>query len=142
MPLYPKREDVLYYTGDTFTVEWYYTMDGELPGLEYYKDLTKGEQERLDYMVKYLADAPIGTTLPKIMYRVEDKKNRIYALKPAAHRFFNFTTHARRIIITNGYRKHAQKMTKQDRQKLNTAARYRADYLHRVKERTYYEKKN
>lgn len=138
MARYPKCEDVLYYEGKTFMVEWYYTQDGKLPGLQYYQSMREGEQERLDYMVKYMADSPIGTTLPKVMYRVEDKKNKIYAFKPAEHRFFNFTTQGRRIIITNAYRKHSQKMTRQDLEKLRVAGNHRTDYLRRMKEGTYY----
>lgn len=139
-PQYPAAQDVLYYEGKTFTVEWYYAVDGRLPGLEYYQSLDKGEQKRLDYMIKYLADNSIGTRLSETMYRVEDRGNKIYAFKPGGQRFFNFMTEGRKIIITNAYQKHSQKMARQDLEKLGIAAKYRADYLKRVGEGVYYEK--
>lgn len=135
----PRPEDILYCEGKTFRVEWYYTREGRLPGFEYYSRLSEAEQDRLDHMVKYLADSPPGTLLPKTMYRIEDRQSRIFALKPGAHRFFNFTAEGRRLIITNAYRKHSQKMMKQDLEGLRTAANRRADYLRRIEEGSYYE---
>lgn len=130
---------MLYYVGATFRVEWYRTAEGRLPALDYYRGMSELDQERLDYMVKYLADSQIGTRLPKVMYRVEDLEHKIYAFKPRAERWFNFTTQDRRLIITNAYRKHSQQMTKEDSEKLNMAIRSRREYLIRVKEGTYYE---
>jgi hypothetical protein len=138
MLIYPQRGDVLYYGGKTLTVEWYNTETGRLPGLEHYQAMGELEQDRLDYMVRYLADAPLGTRLPVAMYRLEDSKHKIYAFKPRAERFFNFITAGRRIILTNAYRKHSQQMGKKDLGVLRTAIEYRASYLRRVQEGTYY----
>ena len=96
-------------------------------------------QERLDYMIMYIADSPSGTLLPKTMYRVEDAENRIYAFKPRDERFFNFMTAGRKIIITNAYRKHSMKMARKDMRIASKAGEYRADYLKRAKEGSYYE---
>lgn len=90
-PKFPEPEDILYYDGRFFRIEWYYTEDGDIPVLEYYRRLGETDQERLDLMVKYMADNPPGTLLPKTMYRVEDKARKIYAFKPRADRFFSFT---------------------------------------------------
>lgn len=131
--------DVLYYRGKNYSVEWYFMENGELPGLDHYKGMDETSQDRLDYMVRYMADAEPGTFLPSDMYRVEDARNRIFAFKPRAERFFNFITAGRKIIITNAYRKHSQKMEKKDRRVAEKAAEYRADYLRRTKEGRYYE---
>ena len=48
-------------------------------------------------------------------------------------------TGRRRVIVTNAYHKHSQKMTKLDLEALEVAARCRADYLRRVQEGGYYE---
>ena len=80
-PVYPAPEEILYFQGKYFTVEWYYTAGGELPGLAYYRSMRENERQRLDYMVKYLADSPAGTLLPATMFRIEDRENRIFALK-------------------------------------------------------------
>lgn len=139
MPPHPDSERILYYEEKTFTVEWYCTEKGEFPGLEYYEAMSPTDQERLDYMVKHIADSPIGTKLPETMYRIEDRDHKIYAFKPRNERFFNFTTEGRKIIITNAYHKHSQKMSKDDLKKLATSVNYRKDYLKRVREKTYYE---
>ena len=140
MPIHPKLEDILYYEGKTFTAEWYYTENGELPALVYYKELREADQDRLDYMVKYLADNPMGTRLPETMYRIEDRENKIYAFKPGSERFFNFMTVNKKIAITNAYHKHSQKMSRQDLEKLEISVKYRTDYFRRTREGTYYEK--
>jgi len=133
--------DYLYYQGRCLRIEWYYTSDGRMPGLEYYLTLPEKDQERLDYMVKYLADNAPAARLPKSLFRLEDPRNRIFAFKPRAERFFNFFAQERRIIIINAFKKHSRKMTKDDIEKLRLAARLREDYLRRVSERSYYEAK-
>jgi hypothetical protein len=139
MVLYPDPKDVLYYEGKTFTVEWYYAESGRLPALDYYSQLREIDQDRLDAMVKYLADSPPGTRLPQTIFRIEDRENKIYALKSRDERFFNFTTEGAKIILTNAYHKHSQKMTRLDLEQLKVAVEYRKDYLRRLREGTYYE---
>jgi len=140
MPQYPPPEEFILHDGLTFRVEWYYTDDGEMPARGCYLELPEGDQMRLLYLVKFMADRPFGSNrLPATMYRLEDAENKIYAFKPHAHRFFNFTTEGRAIILTNAYRKHSKKMTKQDLEKLAISATSRQDYLRRVREGTYYE---
>lgn len=137
--VYPKPEDILLYRGKSFDVEWYYNQDGTLPALEYYRRMPEVDQLKLRWIVKHMADSPHGTQLPLTMYRIEDKPNKVFVFKPRAERFFNFTTTEETIIITNAYQKHSQQMTKQDKEELRTAIRYREDYFRRVKEGTYYE---
>lgn len=137
--IYPKPEEILFYDGRHFTVEWFYLADGRLPGLEYYRRLPEVDQHKLKLLVVYIADNPHGTHLPVTMYRIEDKANKIFAFKPRSERFFNFMTEGSTIIITNAYQKHSQKMTKQGLEQLGIAVRYRQDYLRRMKEGTYYE---
>ena len=138
-PAYPDSADVLFYDGTTFRVEWYYTAEGRLPAYEQYRELPEADQERLEKIVRYIANKPIGTLFPKTLYRIEDAANKIYAFKSKDERFFNFMVADRRIVITNAYRKHSQRMGKTDLDKLKIAAAYRADYLRRVANGTYYE---
>src|SRR5579863_10245143 len=93
------RPKYLYYAGPTFTVEWYMDPKGRMKAKEYYEALSEDDQERFDELVKYMADSPIGTRLPKNLYNEEDAAHKIYAFKPRAHRFFNFMTIGRKIII-------------------------------------------
>ena len=128
------------YEGKTYTVEWYYTKQGKLPGYEYFLTMKEHAQNRFLYMVKYLADAPHGEYLPKVLYNVEDRKNQIYALKPENERFFSFMFKGGKVIVANAYRKKSQQMTRQNKEKLRISIKYKDDYLCRMKEGTYYEK--
>jgi hypothetical protein len=139
MITYPHPDDYLFYEGKTFSVEWYYTAAGRLPAYDYFLGMDETDQERLRGAVAYIADRPIGTILPRTIYRLEDAADKIYAFKPRDERFFNFMTAGRRIIITNAYRKHSRKMGRIDREDLAVAIRYRADYIRRRQEGTYYE---
>ena len=132
--------EYIFYAGLVFTVEWYFDEKGQLAARVYYERLSAEERERFHYMVKYIADAPIGTRLPKTLYNLEDSENKIYAFKPKDHRFFNFMTEGRKIIIVAGYRKHSYQMTKKDLGLLKIAVNRKNDYLSRVKEGTYYER--
>ncbi len=87
-----------------------------------------------------MADSPIGTRLPKTLYNLEDAEHKIYAFKPKDHRFFNFVTVGRKIIIIDAYRKHSQQMTKKDINLLRTVITCKEDYLNRVKGGNYYER--
>lgn len=139
MPTYPKRENYIHYEGKRLTAEWYYTVNGELPGFDYYMGMSKQDMVRFDQIVRHLCDSSFGTILPLTLYRVEDRQNKIYAFKPRDERFFNFTTDGAKIIITNAYHKHSQQMTKADIECLKIAIGYRQSYLKRVREETYYE---
>ena len=139
MARYPDYDAVLIHPGRFLTAEWYYTEEGKMPAWEYYEALAEADQDRFDDMIRYLCEIKPGALLPKTLYRIEDRANKIYALKPRDERFFNFTTAGAKVIITNAYHKHSQQMTKADLEYLKTAARCRHDYLKRVQEGTYYE---
>ena len=139
MHLWPDYDAVLIHTGSYFTAEWYYATDGSIPALEYYEALVEIDQDRFDHAIQYLCETRPGSLLPTTMYRIEDREQKIYALKARAERFFNFTTAGAKIIITNAYTKHSQQMTKSDLESLNIAVRRRQDYFRRSKEGTYYE---
>ena len=137
----PPQESYTIYEGRSFAVEWYYTEKGEMPAHEFYKEMEERLRARFLALVKYLADASYGTFLPKTDYNIEDRRERIYAFKPHRARFFNFMTKGKRIVVTNAFYKHSQKLTKQDRETLGTAMRYKEDYFERNKRGEYYEKK-
>ena len=140
MRRYPRHVEFVFYEGRFFTAEWYYTDEGDPPGKRYYDGMGELEQDRLDDMVRYLADSPFGTHLPTTMYRIEDREDKIYAFKPGGERFSTLRPKAEKIILTNAYSKHSQKMTKQGLESLGIAIKYKKDYLKRLREGTYYEK--
>ena len=136
MPKYPS--DYVIYKGPAYIIEWYYTQDGKMSAYEYFKDMEERDQARFLYMVKYLADSSKGIRLPATMYKLEDRAEKVYAFRPGAERLFNFMYKGGKVIVTNAYRKHSQRMNKKDREKLKIAVKCKKDYLKRVKEGTYY----
>jgi len=132
--------EFVFYRGTTFVVEWYHDPRGRMPAKTYYEALPKEDQKRLDDLVAYLADNPLGTRMPKTLYNEEEAVNQIYAFKPRAHRFFNFMTAGKKIIVVDAYRKHSQQMTKKDRHLLKTVILAKKDYLFHVERGTYYER--
>ena len=138
-PVYPKPEQILIYTGRVFRAEWYYATTGNMPALEYYESLSDRDKDRFGDIIRYFCDQPLGRPVPRSMYRIEDSENKIYAFKPNSQRFFNFTTSDAAGILTNAYRKHSQQMTKKDIEIRNVAARYRQDFLERIRRGDYYE---
>lgn len=134
-------EEHLVYTGKTYKVEFCVRTDASLPAHESYEEeLSEDDKRRFFVIIGHFADSPVGTIFPKSIYNIEDKKNAIYAFKPYQHRFFCFTTSDRRVILTNAYKKGAQKLTKKAKQALKTAIEMKKDYENRVKKGTYYEK--
>ena len=62
-------------------------------------------------------------------FRNED--DGIYAFKPKPDRYLSFFIKGKKIIITNGFSKRAQKLPKNEKEK---AMKYRSDYLSRFEE--------
>lgn len=131
-------DEHLIYEGKTFQVEFYVKPNREIPGYDYYKTLKDGDRARFMVVATHVANASIGEIHPKTVYNIEDKENKIYALKPNQHRFFNFTTSDQKIIVTNAYKKQSDKMTKKDKEVLKTAIKFKVDYEERVSRGTYY----
>ena len=81
-------------------------------------------QASLLFLIKRIADTRI--IYDKTKFRIEDKKNKIYAFKPKQERFFCFFFSGKTIIITSAYRKKRQKL---DRRELAKANKIRDQYL-------------
>ncbi len=120
------------YEGEKYTIEWYYSKNGESQPLEFFEGLPAIEQQRLFYIVKRLGD--FGFVSDKTKFRNEG--DDIYAMKPQPNRFLSFFYDGNKIIITNAFTKKAQKLRKQDKDRAINA---RADYIRRVREGVYYE---
>ena len=134
MPL-PKKEEYIFYQGEKFQVEFYFTETGEMPAKEYLEKESLEVQVKLAALVKYIADH--GILFNKTKFRKVDSKENIFEFKPLDHRFFSFFYEGKKIIITNAYRKKSQKVSKRD---LEKAKNVKNAYTNRLKEGIYYEK--
>ena len=131
----PKKEDYIFYQGERFQVEFYFTETGEMPAKEYLGKESLGVQVKLAALVKYIADH--GRLFNKTKFRKVDSKENIFEFKPADHRFFSFFYEGKKIIITNAYMKKSQKVSKRD---LEKAKNMKRTYAARLKGGNYYEK--
>jgi hypothetical protein len=129
----PKQEEYIFYSGERFQVEFYYTQKGSLPAKDYFDDSDRLVQIKLLAFVKYIAEH--GKLFDETKFRLVDRKEKIYELKPMAERFFNFFTSGQKMIITNAYCKKRQKV---DHQELMKAIVLKRDYEKRVCEGHYY----
>ena len=131
----PKKEEYIFYQGERFQIEFYFTETGKIPAKEYLEDASLDVKVKLAALVKYIGEH--GKIFDITKFRLVDAKEKIFEFKPLQYRFFNFFYKGGRIIITNGYMKKSQKV---DRKELQKAGNIKKDYEHRVKEDIYYGK--
>jgi len=131
----PKKEDYIFYQGEKFQVEFYFTETKEMPAKEYLEKESLEVQVKLAALVKYIADH--GMLFNKTKFRKVDSKENIFEFKPLDHRFFSFFYEGKKIIITNAYMKKSQKVSKRD---LEKAKNMKKTYIDRLKGGIYYEK--
>lgn len=130
----PKPEQYVFYQGEMFQVEFYFTEKGRLPAKEYFDDTQQQVQIKLLALVKYIAEN--GKLYDQKKFRLVNKVEKIYEFKPRDDRFFNFFYEGKRIIITNAYHKKGQKV---DPREVAQAIKLKRDYEFRVRGGVYYE---
>ena len=130
----PLQDEYIFYRGEKFQIEFYFTQKGVMPAKEYYDASEHYIKVKLYTLVRYMADT--GRLFDERRFRIVHKKEKIYEFKPIDERFFNFFSEGRRIILTNAYPKKGQKV---DRKELQRAINLKRDYEFRVKEGIYYE---
>jgi phage-related protein len=112
------------YTGENFTLEWYYDKNGNSVGYDYFLDLTKGQRRKLLALVKRMGD--FGKIYDNTKFRNEG--DGIFAFKPQPDRFLSFFTDDKKIIVTNGFLKKTDKLPKTEKE---LAVKLRQDYFDR-----------
>lgn len=130
----PKPEDYIFYAGEKFQVEFYFTEKGDLPAKEYFDSSEYQVKIKLLALVKYIAEH--ARLFDETKFRLVDAKEKIYEFKPKEERFFNFFCEGKKMIITNAYRKKGQKV---DPRELTKAICFKKDYESRIKGGSYYE---
>jgi hypothetical protein len=53
---FPKKEDYIFYQGDKFQVEFYFTKTGKIPAKDYFEKESLDVQTKLAALQKYIAD--------------------------------------------------------------------------------------
>lgn len=130
----PKSEDYVFYQGEKFQVEFYFSEQGRMPAREYFDSCEQLVKIKLLALVKYMAEE--GRLFDETKFRLVDREEKIYEFKPMAERFFNFFSEGGKIIVTSAYRKKGQKV---DSKELARAIHIKKDYELRRKKGVYYE---
>jgi phage-related protein len=126
------EKEYIAFKGDEFTIEWYFDKKGKSIALEYLEALEKDEQVKLLLLIKLIGN--MGTI--KNITKFRNEGDMIYAFKPQPHRFLCFFFKGKKIIITNGFRKKADKLPKNEKDR---ALKFKNDYENRVNQGDYYE---
>lgn len=126
-----KNIEYIAYSGNAYTIEWYFDEKNCSDALEYYNQLTVQERIQLLKLFKRMGDS--SELHDKTKFRYEEDK--IYAFKPKPDRFLCFFYEGRKIIVTNGFRKKQQKLPIGEKE---NALKKRASYITRSKGGNYY----
>ena len=112
------------YSGEKFTLEWYYDKNGKSVAYDYFMESAKDLQDKFLVLIKKMGE--FGKIYDITKFRNEG--DGIYAFKPQPDRYLSFFTDGRKIIVTNGFRKKTEKLPKNEKE---LAIKYRQDYLER-----------
>jgi phage-related protein len=119
-------ESCVIYSGEKFTLEWYYDKDGKSAAYDYFCEATEDLQDKFFVLIKKMGDS--GKIYDITKFRNEG--DGIYAFKPQPDRYLSFFTDNKKIIVTNGFRKKTEKLPKNEKK---LAMKYRQDYFERKK---------
>ncbi|MDR1453989.1 MAG: type II toxin-antitoxin system RelE/ParE family toxin [Candidatus Margulisbacteria bacterium] len=118
------KDNCVVYTGSSFTIEWYYDVNGYSQAYEYFLATAQEQKRKFFVLVKRLAE--YGKIFDKTKFRYEGAE--IYAFKPQPDRYLAFFRQGRKIIITNAFCKKSNKLPKNEKLR---AQKNRTDYLSR-----------
>ena len=119
------NESCIIYSGEKFTLEWYFDENGKSVAYDYFCESTESLQDKFLVLVKRMGD--FGKIFDITKFRNEG--DGIYAFKPQPDRYLSFFTVNKKIIVTNGFMKKTEKLPKSEK---DLAMKYRQDYLERT----------
>jgi phage-related protein len=110
-------------------IEYYRLMNGDCPIKQFINDQEENVKEKILFDLRLIAEQKIIT---KYRFCKVDSKNGIWETRTKyggnIYRIFGFIHKNKLIILTNGYQKKSQKLSKQD---LERAIKYKKDYIER-----------
>jgi phage-related protein len=128
-----KASEVEIYKGSQFTIEWYFDERGGIPAQQYYQRLPVERRVKFMKLVRLMGE--VGRIFDTRRFRNEG--DQVFAFKPQPDRYLCFFVVGRKIIITNGFEKKAQKLPPGEKDRALYA---RASFDRRMRQGTYYEK--
>jgi len=125
-------KEFIAYKGETLTVEWFFNEKGKSEALDFFETLSNAQKRKTLMLFKRIGD--FGKISGITKFRNEGEK--IFAFKPQPDRFLSFFYIGKKIVITNGFRKKAQKLPREEK---NLALKRMKNYNSRVTNGDYYE---
>jgi len=124
-------KEFIAYEGEALTVEWFFDEKGKSDALDFFEALSNTQKRKTLMLFKRIGD--FGKISDITKFRNEGEK--IFAFKPQPERFLSFFYAGKKIVVTNGFRKKAQKLPKKEK---NLALNRMKNYDSRVKSGDYY----
>ena len=124
-------KEFIAYEGGALTVEWFFDEKGKSDALDFFEALSNTQKRKTLMLFKRIGD--FGKISDIIKFRNEGEK--IFAFKPQPERFLSFFYAGKKIVVTNGFRKKAQKLPRKEK---NLALNRMKNYDSRVKSGDYY----
>ncbi|NOY68236.1 MAG: type II toxin-antitoxin system RelE/ParE family toxin [Deltaproteobacteria bacterium] len=124
-------KEFIAYEGEALTVEWFFDEKGKSDALDFFEALSNTQKRKTLILFKRIGD--FGKISDITKFRNEGEK--IFAFKPQPDRFLSFFFVGKKIVVTNGFRKKAQKLPKKEK---NLALNRMKNYDSRVKSGDYY----
>ena len=118
------ERDCVIYSGEKFTLEWYYDKYGKSVAYDYFINTSEDLQDKFLILIKKMGDIGKINNIEKF----RNEGDGIYAFKPQPDRYLSFFTDGKKIIVTNGFKKKTNKLPKNEKK---LAMNYRSDYLER-----------
>ena len=125
-------KEFIAYEGEALTVEWFFNEKGKSEALDFFETLSDTQKRKTLMLFKRIGD--FGKISDITKFRNEGEK--IFAFKPQPDRFLSFFYAGKKIVVTNGFRKKAQKLPKKEK---NLALKRMQNYDSRVTHGDYYE---
>jgi len=125
-------KEYIAYEGEFLTIEWFFDERGKSDALDFFETLSNAQKRKTLMLFKRIGD--FGKISDITKFRNEGE--RIFAFKPQPDRFLSFFHTGKKIVVTNGFRKKAQKLPKKEK---NLALKRMKDYNSRVRRGYYYE---
>jgi len=126
-------KEYIAYSGEAFTVEWYFDSTGNSDAFNYYNEQSDIQKRKLLMLFKRIGDFGKISDITKF----RNEGDQIFAFKPQPDRYLSFFHSGKKIIVTNAFAKKSDKLPKGEKDK--SLAR-KLDYEQRTNGGSYYEK--
>jgi hypothetical protein len=133
-------DDLAVVDGDVRSLEWFWTAEGEMPGLDAFEKFDDEAKAGVIATFRHWADLPHGKRASQSRLNEENAAPKILAAKAGKHRFTMFHAGGDIWIVHRHYLKSKEKLDKVGKAVVRTTVLAIDDYQRRVKGGSYYER--